>query len=56
MNDPQTLRVQAVEFHALARQIRDDAPAYADLLMERAKELRAQAAAIEEANKASDGR
>ncbi len=52
MNDPQTLRAQAVEFHALARQIRDDAPAHADLLMERADELRAQAAALEEATKA----
>ncbi len=49
MDDPERLRAQAVQLYALAIQIRDSEPAYANMLVERAEELQAQATAIEEA-------
>lgn len=51
MDDPERLRTQAVQLYALAIQIRDSEPAYANMLIERAEELQAQATAIEEATK-----
>jgi hypothetical protein len=50
-NEPQDLRARAVELYALARQIRDEAPAHAAVLVEEVNEPEKRARAIEKPGK-----
>lgn len=53
MSEPDLLRAEAGHMSALAVEIRDSEPGYADMLIERAQELLAEATAREEAEKPS---
>jgi hypothetical protein len=50
MEGPEQLRLRADQLYNLALQIRDSAPAHADMLAEEATELQERATAIENAN------